>query len=1460
MRPDCFAKHAKLAPKDEHAALLADVKARGGDDAAKIAAVKSALAEAESDHKEIADAIAMIVQPGAVLEIEKVRAAENQAARDAEERRVRLETENAAKQSAAESTRQAQERSRAATAELEAIRTTAKERMDKADPAILARTLYANPTVEDWMTPEEKRRSEVLKADIVPATVVLVSYADSRLSNPDLRTELSAMAGEAGWSEIGGHIIRDPVSNEVTGRTPWVPRAWWWTERPDKLNKTQVSEAVRKALADEKLKVSEIRTVKYMLDMAEHQLAEGVPQPQPAQPFTAEEMAVVESLPESQQVDALEIADSERGKAPDNWATMSEGEQDAELDAIFGEATGKTPAPGGQESSAGTRAPNLELTGESPAELRVSEATQAADAARKRAVANAPSPESFNLTGSDRAADEGAAAGQGDIPFSRAPKSAGMRAQDITAALQPILAKWKNAPEVVFIQSMADAPKRIQDYNAALMKDGASGTPQAFFDSGKVYLVGDAINSTQAAITSLFHETIGHYGLRGAFGEALKPILGEIGIGRKSEVDAKIKEYGLSGSVKDRLIAAEEVLANLAQTKPELGIVKRAIASVRNWLRSHGVKLEWSDNDLVQAFILPARRFVESGGKANVKGATAFSLVPEWVSSQPADTQEALRKAGIWHQQPTLKERVKDWSKDWQQRMKQGMVDQFDPIKNYDFKAYMLARMSKSSDAALEGVLMNGTVFLDKDGAVDVNYEKGGFLGIMSKLQNEHDRFLAWVVGNRAERLLAEGKEHNFTAADIARLKALNQGTMPDNKSRPLLYETALNGLRRYNKSVMDMAEQAGLIDPDSRSVWEKDFYVPFYRMMEMDRTKGPTIAKGLVRQYAFKTLKGGSEVIGDPLENILKNWSHLIDASLKNQAAKESVLAAENVGAALEAPEEAARQMAKTIGKKDAVIHFMDKGIARYFIIDDPFLLDALQSIGFSGFQGVGMKAMQKFKHWLTLGVTISPTFRIRNIIRDSLTMIGTNPASYNVLNNIATGWKMAREGDPYYASIIAGGGVMRYGTHLEGDRAEHVKRLIEAGVEDNTILNTPEKVKAMLQQAWDWWAHIGDRSENVNRVALYKTLRDQGKSHLEASYAARDTMDFSMQGTWAAIRFLAQTVPFFNARLQGLYKLGRGAYADPQRFAYVVGAAAIASIALLLAYRDDDDWKRREDFDRESYWWFKIGDKAFRIPKPFEIGAIGTLAERAVEVMISDELTGKQFLERMSSVVTQQLSMNPIPQLVKPIIETWANKDFFTDRPIEPMGMEKLSTAQRIGPNTSGVARILGKAGLVSPVQIDHLISAYFGWLGTHIVMTADLGVKPAIEAPEKAAARVDEMFVVGDFIKDLPAHESRYITHLYDQSKRVQESMADYRQALETKDAVRAKEILQDQADRLKLAKLYTSAASHLSEINRQIKTVQNGQESPDVKRDRLEKLYVIRSAMAKATEERSRQFQR
>lgn len=765
-----------------------------------------------------------------------------------------------------------------------------------------------------------------------------------------------------------------------------------------------------------------------------------------------------------------------------------------------------------------------------------------------------------------------------------------------------------------------------------------------------------------------------------------------------------------------------------------------------------------------------------------------------------AAQQQTFRNIGREVETPTIKERVAGLWAGIGKKLQQGIADQFAPLKDLDEQAYLLSRMSKAADGALEAMLMYGRVFLN-GGIYDVNVKDGGVIDkLLRPLGKEADDFMWWIAGNRAEQLASEEREHLMTPADIASLKALSGGqldfdyTLQNGKvtrDRAAAYRDAQQIMTAFNKSVLDIAEQSGLIDGAERSIWERDFYVPFYREAEEGEKKFPSVKKGLVRQKAFERLKGGSDKLNhDLLANTLMNWSHMLNAAAKNRAAKASLEAAERAGVATKAPS----------GEKGSV-YYRDAGKEVHYTVDDPFVLDAITALEFSGFSGPAMRVMGTFKRWLTMGVTASPTFKIRNLIRDSISAIGQGELSYNPLKNIGQGYKATDKQSQTYASMLAGGGIIRFGTMIEGNRADHVRRLVEAGVDPGTIIDSENKLqvvwKRYVMPAVDAYNELGDRSEGINRAALYEQLRAKGVSHAEASFAARDLLDFSMGGTSSAVRFLTQVVPFANARIQGLYKLGRAAKENPKRMGYVVGAVALASLALLAAYHDDDDWKKREDWDRDSYWWFKVGGVAFRIPKPFEIGAMGTLAERSAELLFDKEMDGARFGERLRKMVGDTFAMNPVPQMFKPLLDLYANTDSFTGRPIETMGMEKMSTADRFTARTSEIAKIIGKAGVLSPVQIDHLIRGYFGWMGTAAMTFVDQIVR-AGDDNQRPSMRLRDVFLAGNFVETLPSNTSRYVTQMYEQAKEIEEAYNSWRHYLKVGDTEKANQVFAEKKD--------------------------------------------------------------
>ena len=893
-----------------------------------------------------------------------------------------------------------------------------------------------------------------------------------------------------------------------------------------------------------------------------------------------------------------------------------------------------------------------------------------------------------------------------------------------------------------------------------------------------------------------------------------------------------------------------------------------------------------------------------------------------------AGQQQTFRNIGREVETPTLKERVASLWANIGKKMQQGIADQFAPLKELGGDAYLLSRMSRGADGALEAMLMYGRLFM-RDGVYDVDVKDGGVIDkLLRPLGAEADDFMWWVAGNRADTLAnesaatrAEGarllnqakvldgqakqaeddakqifqqagnmsksmlgnqraqkantqqaeslmreakrlrkeaaearakgndlkdvsRENLMTPDDIANLKALSSGQLgfdyrlkngKTTRDRATAYADANAILQDFNRSVLDIAEQSGLIDGADRVIWERDFYVPFYRESEeADKPKFPNVKSGLVRQKAFDRLKGGTDKLNhDLLANTLMNWSHIINAAAKNRAARATLTAAEQVGAA-----------AKVAPGETGAVSYREAGAEVHYQIDDPFILDAVTALEFSGFSGPAMKAMGAFKRWLTMGVTASPAFKIRNLIRDSISAIGQGELSYNPVKNLTQGYKATDKKSQTYASMLAGGGIIRFGTMIEGARANHVRRLVESGVDPDTIIDSESKLKAIwkrhIMPIVDAYNELGDRSEGINRAALYEQLRAKGLSHAEASYAARDLLDFSMGGTFAAVRFLTQVVPFANARIQGLYKLGRATKENPKRMGYVVGAVALASLALLGAYHDDDDWKKREDWDRDNYWWFKIAGKAFRIPKPFEIGSIGTLAERSAELLFDKEMDGKRFGKRLGKMVTDTFAMNPVPQMFKPIIDLYANTDSFTGRAIETMGMEKMRTEDRFTARTSEAAKIIGKAGILSPVQIDHLIRGYFGWLGTAATTSVDQIVRAGSDNP-RPSMQLRDVFLVGNFVESLPTNSSRYVTQMYEQSKEVEEAYNSWRHYLKVGDLEKAKSVFESNKGKIMQYQQVQAVKRVESSLNAQAQRIESDKtKSGDLKRVELDRI--------------------
>lgn len=986
-------------------------------------------------------------------------------------------------------------------------------------------------------------------------------------------------------------------------------------------------------------------------------------------------------------------------------------------------------------------------------------------------------------------------------------------------------------------------------------------------------------------------------------------------------------------------------------------------------------------------------------GKAAVSAALQKRRIPAESMKDMDPEIIALAQPIFFPQHKTILDRLDAMRDGFWKKLAQGIADEYRTIKEYSEEAYMLARLSKSFDGALEGLLFHGHIF-DDGGALNIKKNTTGMIEAMKPLGNEVDRYQMWIALNR-EANLPDEKRSKIENMDelVARRSEFSEGTV-NGRPRIEVYNEVREKLNALNRSVLTVAKDKGLIessqdeinrikegrqptpkdrmilsepiekriellkeqmdeiadtDADAKDLrqvikdqlaplrqrlreinkaekwsggeqaqlieWYTDhpgayerftsdiWYIPFYREMEDGDVSSVRAAAGLPNQKFSKALEGGASPFGDLMENVLRNWSHILSASLKNGAAVATMKAAEPLGGVEpnlkkqyylidgkahyqsndEMVGDGTVQPWMTTGEGKGIAKVMVDGYPMHFKVVDPMLLESIMSIGYMGPKSKFLDISRTLKNWLQFGVTISPVFRTNNLIRDSISAMGVTELKKNPVFNVLTGINSAKQGDDDFIAATSGGAVFNFGTVYEGDSAELVKRLIAKGVPENTILTTPDQVKQGLKLAWDKYQEWGNRMESANRLALYKQLREEGMSHLEATYRARDLLDFSMQGAWGSWRLLTQTVPFLNARVQGLYKLGRDGIAPTTRvlyntitgqeinqtdrqkaisFSIVTGATTFATLALYLAFMGDEEFQKRDDWDRDNFWWYKLPgmEYALRVPKPFEIGAIATLAERTVEQIIDQGSEGKQFKDSLSRMLFDTFAFN-LPQVFKPLVDLYSNKDSFTGAPIETAGMERLSKAERYSDNTSALAKLLGgtanlalpEKAEISPVQMDYAIKAYFGWLGGTIAWMSSYAVQPFKDGAYPSQKWVDRASL--GYLRELPATQSRYVNSFYEYNKKFSQSLSDMRHYAEIGQAEKVQAILEEKGDQIGMAKFYDKTSKNMANIRSQIRVITNDPDlSASEKKESIDRLKLLLSDLAQQAEEARKEMKR
>jgi hypothetical protein len=376
-----------------------------------------------------------------------------------------------------------------------------------------------------------------------------------------------------------------------------------------------------------------------------------------------------------------------------------------------------------------------------------------------------------------------------------------------------------------------------------------------------------------------------------------------------------------------------------------------------------------------------------------------------------------------------------------------------------------------------------------------------------------------------------------------------------------------------------------------------------------------------------------------------------------------------------------------------------------------------------------------------------------------------------------------------------------------------------------------------------------LGEASENAARIMRFKQLERQGAGKLEGAYQSRDLLDFAMKGGAAPVQALIGMIPFLNARAQGNYRMYRGMKENPVDF-FIKGALlAAASLAIWGMFKDDDRYKELEDYEKHAYYNIWIGDQQIRIPKPFETGVIFSSFVESIANVASGNEEMDFLVDFALYSARETFAFNPLPQAIKPLYEVYANKSFFTGRPIEGASLQSLKPGERGEYYTSETLRAIGRKTNLSPKKMESIVRGYTASLGSFLLFMPDQMARWFGGFPEKPTLRSNDYPLLGRFWRQGEARNTKYMSRFYELMEESNQTVATIKHYRALGDYDEARKLAEDKRVLRVMNSQLKKVQRRLSDIRKRMKRVYDSNQSPEAKAEQLDRLMERRNALSK-----------
>lgn len=666
-------------------------------------------------------------------------------------------------------------------------------------------------------------------------------------------------------------------------------------------------------------------------------------------------------------------------------------------------------------------------------------------------------------------------------------------------------------------------------------------------------------------------------------------------------------------------------------------------------------------------------------------------------------------------------------------------------------------------------------------------------------------------------------------------------------------FEQARAMYRTYNNELLDLMQQTGVITAERAASLKKGDYVPYYRQDASGAVNLIVNGEAAIRignikdQPYLHELVGGNEKILPFFAGAMQNTSLLIDAALRNKQVMEVAAMMQTLGASSIRP-----------GAGPA-----SRNVLRYNIDGKPVhivVTDAVEAFGvpaeilIKGLEGIKtslpavLQLLQIPTNILRAFITRSPAYALRQLIREPINAWMVSGANFT----------------PVVSSVKELAGVLK-GTS-GGAQALERTGAISSNVFTGDVQDQARILRDVQANKTPWHAvmaaadKMAMASDTATRAVVYDRLRAQGLTHMQATLATLETMNFSRQGLSPTMQMMSMLVPFFNAQVQGIdviYRAARGRATlnerlDVQRKMLVRGLGiAAATLAYAAMMQDDEAYMNATPEQRALNWFLPLPgfDEPLRVPIPFELGYVF----KALPELVFNTAFGDTKAEDAAATIGRlawQTVPIALPQAIQPGLEVVLNKSLFTDAPIETSRDLGLQQGMRVRDNTTAVAAALGAQGPLSPVQIDYLVRGYTGGLGASLLgmFNAPVRLLTGQEVPEMPTRNTSQMPFVGALFQ--PVDGRAVIDDAYETAQSWQQAHNTMQALLRQGKTADARRFAQEFAQQVALNTTGGAFRQQMGELaNLRRAVVARSDLTPAQKREQVDRIRQLEIALAR-----------